>query len=311
MDWKTAAVRLGGDLRQIAAVAGPATAGRYTAATVARLPAVVRQRNLNAVDGAMTNRPWKFRPMPGVEVMLPGRMFGGAREMYCRGVSFARPGYAPAPGDTVVDLGANHGLFSLIAAAAGAQVLAVEAQRGFGAIIQEHASLNGCAERIRVVHTLVDADTGVLASAEGRRAASHWAGDVPTTGMVELLDSAGFQRASLLKIDIEGSEFALFQEAGWLDRVDRVVMEVHTEFGDPLTLLASLSAAGFDTVLLDNTLRPATSLGRDPSGYIYARQASQRLPRRRPLTEASAPATPPASMAGVPPRTAADERTIQ
>ncbi len=270
------AINLVRDLSRMADVAGPAVAGRYAVAALATAPSVARERNLNAVDRAMGGRSWTFQPVPGTWITLPGPAFGGAREMYCRGVYWGRPGYAPAAGENVVDLGANQGLFSVFAAAAGARVLAVEAQRGFGPALLKHAKTNRCSERITLVHALVGASSGVLADESRRLAASHWEDGVPQVEMETLLAEAAFDRVDLMKIDIEGSEYALFQEAGWLDRVGRVVMEVHTEFGDPATLLRTLRGAGFNAVLLDNALRPTARLADTSSGYLYARRDTAR-----------------------------------
>jgi FkbM family methyltransferase len=48
--------------------------------------------------------------------------------------------------------------------------------------------------------------------------------DVPT-----LIAMSGYQRVSLLKVDIEGAESELFAEGAthWLDRVDNIVIELH------------------------------------------------------------------------------------
>src|SRR5487761_1479777 len=71
------------------------------------------------------------------------------REMYCRNV-YLRTGLVMPRAGWVVDLGANHGLFSVWAAMAGAQVVAVEAQQGFAPIIGGLAAHNGVAARVRV-----------------------------------------------------------------------------------------------------------------------------------------------------------------
>lgn len=267
---------LASDLRRINAVAGPAAAAVFAAAVTRHAPTVARTGRLDAADRAMAvGRWWTFRPLPGVRVRLPGTAFGGAREMYCRGVYTARPGYAPAPGESVVDLGANQGLFSLLAAAAGAsRVLAVEAQRAFAGQLAAHATANGCAGRIELVHALVGAGSGVLSDPAARVAATHWAGDVPELTIAELLDGHGLGHVDLMKIDIEGSEFALFAEPGWLDRVGRIVMEVHPQHGDPAALRRVLDEHGFTSVLLDNGLCPTPSLAGASSGYLYARRAA-------------------------------------
>jgi FkbM family methyltransferase len=287
--YATMAAGLIGDLRRITTVAGPAAAARFAAAVAAHATIVARTRRLDAADRAMAGRDWTFRPQPGVRVTLPGAAFGGAREMYCRRVYAARPGYAPARGESVVDLGANQGLFSVLAAAAGAsRVIAVEAQRGFAPLLAAHARANGVTDRIELVNALVGAGSGVLASTAARDLASHWGGSVPELTVAELLDRHGLFHVDLMKIDIEGSEFALFDEPGWLDRVGRIVMEVHPEHGDPAALQRVLAEHGFASVLLDNGLAPTPTLLHARSGYLYARR---HIAPPRPRADSQADAT--------------------
>ena len=47
----------------------------------------------------------------------------------------------------------------------------------------------------------------------------------------ELLDRHGFNTVDLLKMDIEGSELALFEHPDWLPRIGRICMEVHRNYG--------------------------------------------------------------------------------
>lgn len=55
--------------------------------------------------------------------------------------------------------------------------------------------------------------------------------DLQAVSIGTLLEGSGFERIGLLKIDIEGSERALFSEgvASWLGRVDNLVIELHGE----------------------------------------------------------------------------------
>ncbi|MCM3924895.1 FkbM family methyltransferase, partial [Frankia sp. AiPs1] len=284
--------RLMGDVRAVAAVAGGPTALRFGAAIVRHAPAVLRTGTLDAADRAMARGGHTYRPLPGVQVTLPGGAFGGAREMYCRGVYHALPGFAPAAGEVVVDLGANQGLFSVLAARAGADVIAVEAQRGFAAEFANHAAANGVSHRIQLLHALVGPSSGVFADPRARHGATHWDGDVEGLTMAQVLESGGVDEVDLLKLDIEGSEFALFDEPGWLDAVGRLVMEVHPGFGDPATLVARLRQHGFEVTLLGNDLRRVQDLARASSGYLYARRDGR-------STGAAATGPPAAVPAGV------------
>lgn len=60
-------------------------------------------------------------------------------------------------------------------------------------------------------------------------AAFGWA-DVEIRDIVDVLDELGLTRIDLLKVNIEGGEFDLFDrliEAGWLHRIDQVLIQFH------------------------------------------------------------------------------------
>lgn len=222
----------------------------------------------------MRNHRCRFNPLPGPTILLDGRYFSGAREMYCRRVYFAIEGFEIRPEDVVVDLGANAGLFTTMAAVHGTRVIAVEAQSRFHPEIDENLRQNGCAERVALELALVGAETGVLSRPDGRRQASHW-GEEPTfLQMPELFHRHGLTAVNLLKVDIEGSEFDLFRgDLEWLAAVDRIVMEVHPAFGSPDELLEVLWRSGFGTTVLDSEGRPSEgSKLSERGGYVFARR---------------------------------------
>jgi FkbM family methyltransferase len=186
----------------------------------------------------------------------------------------------PASG-WVIDLGANSGLFAVWAAANGASVVAVEAQQGFASEIQELAAFNQVRDR---VHVEIAMASGVMVSgaSQGIVADDHcWAATShgmpqrpPDVSMPQLMSAYGIDRVGLLKVDIEGGEFAVFGAAEnleWLDRVDQVALEIHRDFGDPGPVLEQLQTHGFSLDLRDNDGRhvAATSSLLD---YAYCRR---------------------------------------
>ncbi len=260
--------RLLAELTSVWSVSGSRTAAAYTLAILRALPEVFLSRSLVPADRRMSRRRCTFS-VHGHDLALDGRHFSGAREMYCRGVYFRTPGFIVRPYDTVVDLGANAGLFTTYAAKAGRRVLAVEAQSEFLPEIRRNLDENGCADGVTLLHALVGAETGVLSNDQRRARASHWKVEPPALSMGQLLEDSGISQVDLLKVDIEGSEFALLGDGGsWLDSVQRIAMEVHPEFGDPRDLLRLLEERDFSCRLLDNDGRLATSLR--SSGYLFA-----------------------------------------
>jgi FkbM family methyltransferase len=200
--------------------------------------------------------------------------------MYCRNV-YLRTGFVMPRTGWVLDLGANCGLFSVWAALAGAQSVAVEAQQGFEPEIRCLAEHNGVSDRVHVKIALADgtvavgATAGVLADDLRWAATSHGARQRPAgVSVPQLMSAHRIDRIRLLKVDIEGGEFAVFasgEDLRWLDQVERVVMEVHGDFGDAAALVGRLRQHGFAVDLRDNagTRVSATSSRLD---YAYFRR---------------------------------------
>ena len=185
----------------------------------------------------------------------------GAREMYCRNV-YLRTGLRMPTDGWAVDLGANRGLFSVWAAATGARVVAVEAQIGFATEIRQLAAHNCVAERVSVEIAIAGGETvpgdavGVVADDHRWSTTSHGGLRRPACcSMPELMRRYGIGQIGLLKLDIEGGEFAVLgRQEGlqWLDRVDQIALEVHPAFGDPASLVDRLKSRGFIIDLRDN-----------------------------------------------------------
>jgi FkbM family methyltransferase len=119
------------------------------------------------------------------------------------------------PGDGFIDLGANLGVFSLTAAAAGCRVLAVEANAAVAACLAESRRRNGfkqmeienlaVSDKPGTVMFFPDKEWGrVLPEADG----SARAVQVPATSVDALLAAHNWPSAKLVKMDVEGSEIA-------------------------------------------------------------------------------------------------------
>jgi FkbM family methyltransferase len=201
--------------------------------------------------------------------------------MYCRNV-YLRTGLVIRPGSWVVDLGANAGLFTVLAAVEGARVVAVEAQQGFAPEIVRLCALNRVPPgRVQIEVAMAMSDgpgaalVGVIADDERWRHASHATPRrPPRISVSDLLDRYRIDRIGLLKIDIEGSEFSLLSSAHtapWLSRVDQIAMEVHPEFGDVGSVAELLGTRGFAVVATDNAGRTVPAIDRE-TAYLYARR---------------------------------------
>lgn len=244
----------------------------YVRALMANSPEIVRSGSLKRAHGDMAGRRYRFHVL-GEDIWVDGAQFGLAQEIYGRRVYFPFPGFLPGPDDTVIDLGANAGVFSTLAGKLAHRVLAVEAQREFLPEIRRNAEINGCADRVEVLWALVGADSGLFSREENLRMASHYGGTPPAVSMSQILREHGLERVDFLKVDIEGSEFGIFSTPDdWLTRVSCIAMEVHPAFGDSSGLVATLRGAGFDVILMDNDHNELRTAPEVPF-FAFARRA--------------------------------------
>jgi FkbM family methyltransferase len=167
----------------------------------------------------------------------------------------------PLPEDgLIIDCGANVGFSTVyfLSVSPHAHVIAVEPDPGnYRMLVRNTASFK---DRCTCVQAGVWSEAGGLRvvnapSGDGR----EWArgvkvvppGDVAdiqavTIGM--LLDQSPYDRVALLKVDIEGAEQAVFAKGTeeWLDRVDRIAIELHGEQCTE-TYHRAVDAAGFES----------------------------------------------------------------
>jgi FkbM family methyltransferase len=266
------------ELLTVRRLAGWRCFGRYTWEIARHVGAIRSQRSLAPADIEMERRDWVLC-VRGTTIRFEnasrwpagGSLFGQVRELYGSEVYFGGPAVVIGPGDVVVDLGANAGMFTVLAAKLGAFVVAVEALPPLRLL--RNLEINHCAEQVSIVHGLLGRRSGLLherpdvglvgPGIEGREAVGQ-----PVT-MQEILDVHRIASIDFLKVDIEGTEFELLRrKEPWLRRVRRIAAEVHFEFGRMEDLRDELQAAGFATAY------DAYSESSEPAGgYLYAWRA--------------------------------------
>lgn len=141
----------------------------------------------------------------------------------------------PASGlrGTVVDVGANVGAFSVLAAMAGAKVVhAFEPHPGNRARLEHHLVLNGVAAQVVVHPEAVGEKTGDTVWITGSGGGAHVAdeGDVAvqTVSLADVLADAG--PVEFLKHDAEGAEWNSFESVTshiLHEQVRRIALEFH------------------------------------------------------------------------------------
>lgn len=144
--------------------------------------------------------------------------------------------FAIRPQDTVIDVGANIGAFTIVAAraASSGRVYAVEPSSANFVLLNENVRLNQL-ENVKTLNLALSASDG--------SAVLHFGGECPslhfesgvetetvaTRSLESLLNAEGLSRVDLLKLDCEGAEFDILLNASEnaLSRVHKIVMEYH------------------------------------------------------------------------------------
>jgi len=260
------------DLVAIFRIAGARVLVMYLVQIAKHLPDILRSHTLRAADDGMSGKVYTFRVL-GKQVRLKGSEFGLAREIYGRGVYFRPPEVILEARDIVVDVGANVGVFTALASVVGARVISVEAQSEFVNQIYDNATRNGARDRVEVEFGLIGAESGAFSDPSVLHSASHFGAEPPTLTMPDLMRRHALDHIDFLKVDIEGSEFALFEGGSeWLTSVDKMAMEVHPEFGDTDHLVKILQGSGFQVDSFDYDRR-AQSRAPQETRYILARRS--------------------------------------
>lgn len=247
-------------------VLGPAVYFRYLIVFFRCLISILRTGDLKPIDRAMGSRPIKVRmnggeftvdcPYVDQHIVEGSFIFGNIREIYIKNC-YLRYGVSQAAKNArnIVDLGANRGIFSLMMAPRAKLVIAAEFNPVFRDAIAHNMALNGFANY--KIETAIIGEGGLTADSKQCRMT-----------ILDLLQKYGMESVDVLKMDIEGSEFALFRHPDWLSRVNALCMEVHPEFGDPHEIVTTLKSHGYDVVLTDGLYRPVEVLKQN--GHVYA-----------------------------------------
>ncbi len=170
----------------------------------------------------------------------------------------------PSQLGTVIDLGANAGLFTCAVLPRASKVIAVEAvsqnheqacrnivlNGGNSADVLRLAVAGDSSQPIRIYHSSRNSGGHSMVSSAQDESTSFE--EVPTITLTELLHEYGCQQVDLLKCDIEGAEYDVFLNTPCetLQNIRQICMEVHFSADLPTQrlsqLTAHLKAAGFE-----------------------------------------------------------------
>jgi FkbM family methyltransferase len=179
-----------------------------------------------------------------------------------------------AEASVVIDIGANIGAFSVLAATQN-HALTVYSYEPFAEnfrLLQENIRLNGVDGQIKAFQCAVGAQrqtkTVFLTVAGGASSMYERHGqkvDLEVVALKDILADNHLERCDLLKVDCEGSEYEVLYSTpdDVFARIDAIGMEFHEQFGTGKgeELRTFLEGRGF-----------RVDLEKGPPGYIYARK---------------------------------------
>ena len=183
------------------------------------------------------------------------------------------------PGDTFVDVGANIGYHTLLAAsrlAGKGRIVAVESSPKIYRLLQESLAENGAPSIVRTVNQAAAEEVGTLSLYSGPEkniglsttVASRGLpseGEIPAAPLANLLEAEEIETARLVKIDVEGAEVSVlrgmesfFQQCS--DNIEVLVELSPTWWSDcrqsPQDVLQPLFDRGFHAYEITNNLWP-------------------------------------------------------
>ncbi len=199
-----------------------------------------------------------------------------AEEIYHNHV-YDQPPVSVQPGDIVLDIGANVGIFSVYAAQRGAaQIFAYEPLPDNAVLIKNNLALNAISQA-KVVQAAVSDKIGTAKLYLGHLDVGNLLFDHNSVGKLEtsikvetvtlehILKLHKLTHVDFLKLDCEGSEGAILlntPKAVW-KKIDKIALEFHDNVSalSHGEIVAKLEKLGYATKLISNA---------SDFGYIYA-----------------------------------------
>jgi len=266
-------------------IADVRTALFWVWAIVSSTPSILKSRSLAMPFRKMWERKHITFRIFGKRIVFDGKMFGYVMEIYARKCYFSIPGFSLEKSKTVVVVGSDGGVFAILAAKFADKVYAIEASHESTEQLRANAELNRVLDKVQITWGVVGSGTGYVTS-ESKLKGMFWEGNPPPTiSFSEFISNHHLDRIDFLKIDIEGSEFSLFSyDTSWLQKVNLLVMEIHTEFGDPQHILDKLRQYGFQVLFVDSYQKEFDSYSHfikalettNHRGYFFAKRSDDK-----------------------------------
>ncbi len=182
-----------------------------------------------------------------------------------------------ADGSTIIDVGANIGVYAIYAAthSKGSKIFAFEPAPQEFKMLTENITINHLEHNIFAEHAAVSGknETRILFLNGGPHNSiyEHWENaeplEIDCISLANIFEKNNIERCDMLKMDCEGSEFEIFQSApdALFERIHAIRMEYHCAPTAPMTieqLLAFLESKGYKIIKYEP--------GPDGRGLIWA-----------------------------------------
>lgn len=178
------------------------------------------------------------RDIIGINVWHRPKLFEKKeRELFCSAIF---------PGAVVLDVGANIGIYTLLAAKRGARVFAIEADPNNVKVLRHHIKINGFTDRVTVIEMAATATEQTVNLYRDHTNSGHsnlFSGVDPVTVYGNSIDSMELPVVDVCKMDIEGSEVAALR--GMMQTISksrqmRMLIEYSAQFGHTAEMMGLL-----------------------------------------------------------------------
>ncbi len=229
---------------------------------------IIRTKNLAIIDKQFSKyRSLEFKDVFGKSLKIDPLMndtavvgdsgiFGQIREMIVKNCYLKLLNItAESEFQIVVDLGANRGMFSLMMSNLSGMVYMVENNPNYKLVIENNFKTNNFSN-----YTLSNQFIG--------NSGMNYEKGMQSLSFTEWVNNQNINRIDLLKIDIEGSEFSIFQEKYNWNTVHFITMEIHPKCGNPIAIIDKLIAFGFEVIVTDSMQNILQDYSQ--ADYVYA-----------------------------------------
>ncbi len=233
---------------------------------IGRIPTILKEKNLVALDKRMSNYVLSIDfnnyhylidlPYIDNQIIEGSFAYGGVREIFIRNCYFRHHDIDFSKIKTVIDLGGNRGLFSTFCAAFASKIIVIEPNPVYNEVIA--VNINNVNPQLKPV--IINKFVGGKGLVQRANESNISFDQIITEHVIGIID--------FLKIDIEGSEFGLFEDGLPFDKIRYLSLEVHRDYGDPEILVRILKDNGFNVIASTANFKRTAS--KNEIDYIYA-----------------------------------------